>query len=242
MTADLRALWLALAVLTAADAGLWWVSRPAAPVVHAALPGFDRARATGLRLGPVDAPTVIERGPDGWRLRAPVEGLADPAELDAILAPLADGVFPEAEVAQGGDLEPYGLAGGSEVRVEVSGDDGPLLALLVGADAGGEGTFVRFADDDRVYRARIGGRGRYDRPARTLLDRRVVGCTPAEVVHVAVPSGEASRVGGAWVGLDPVGTSELVAALCGLRGEVTDPARVEAWDLGQIALDGPEPV
>ena len=231
-----RALLVAIVLVAALDVVARWALGPAEPEDLPTLAGFDAARVRKVTIGRVDAPIVLERGDDGWRLVAPVQAPADPQEVDAIVAGLAGGVRPEARVAEGGDLAPFGLANGEEVRVDVEGD-GPIASLIVGADSGDGGTFVRLPDDERVFRARIGGHARYDRPPRTLVDHRVHPCDPAAVQRVEVLSGVATRAGDGWVGLDRDAVGQLVASICALRGDPAEPARV-TWDLGEVRLDG----
>jgi hypothetical protein len=126
----------------------------------------------------------------------------------------------------------YGLSGGSEVSVEVELDGGRRIALLVGSDAGGGGTFVRFPDDERVYRARVGGRSLYARPPRALADRRVLACDPAEVRRVESAGWSAERSDEGWVGSpDPVDDElmeQLVAGWCSTRAAVAARERAPA--------------
>lgn len=241
-----RALFGAVVALAVLDVGLrvsrWSAESPALPTV----PGFDPARATELRLGRVDEPIVAIRDGDQWRLTAPSEAAADPVELDAILSRLAGGIHPD--LALPPDPEGYGLQGGNEVRVDVLGADGPLLSVVVGADAGGGGTFVRLPDADVVYRAPIGGRSLYDRPVRTLLDRRVASCDPQRISRVTLPGGAAAkRAEGSWIGegaaVDGATVEQLVRRLCALRGAAPASAdRVERWDAAITLAGDAEPV
>lgn len=239
-----RTAWLAAAVaaLAVADVGIRlsrWSQRDAE---LPALPGFDPASAVELRLGRVDAPTVLQKTSAGWGITAPVEAEADPTEVEAIVGQLAGGIRPE--LALPPDPEGYGLSGGNEVRVDVRGAQGDLLSVVVGADAGGGGTFVRLPDDDTVYRAQIGGRSLYDRPVRTLLDRRVADCSPAAVTTVELPGGtRAVRGATGWsAGVDALTVDGLTRRLCGLRGaEIADAARVQEW-LGTVTLHAPAPI
>jgi hypothetical protein len=231
-----RALVVAIAGVALLDVGARWVLAPAPPPDLPTLAAFDAAQVRKITLGRVDAPIVLERADDGWRLTAPIEAPADPQEVDAIVGGLAGGVHPEARVAEGGDLAPYGLANGEEVRVDLEGD-GPLASLIVGADSGDGGTFLRLPDDHRVFRARIGGHARYDRPPRTLVDHRVHPCDPAAIQRVEVAGGVATRAGDDWAGLDRDAVNQLLASICALRGDPAEPERV-AWDLGAVTLDG----
>jgi hypothetical protein len=62
-------------------------------------------------------------------------------------------------------------------------------------------------------------------------------CDPAAIGAVTVPAGSAVKSPDGWVGLDVGAVGELVGSACRLRGEVADPERVEAWDLGEVVLE-----
>lgn len=111
-----------------------------------------------------------------WELTAPITGAADQQAVKALLASFRKEVPLDVKVDEG-NLSDYGLDAGNGVVVELWRDEGaqPAVSFTVGYDAPGGSSFIRLSGDDAVYRARVGGRHRYDRkPAewrnRVLLD------------------------------------------------------------------------
>lgn len=238
-TIGLAGVVIALAVV---DVGVRLARRADQPEDLPSLPGFDPAQVSELRIGRVDAPTVLRKTDGSWWVTAPIQAAADPTEVEAIVGRLAAGIRPELSLPP--DPEGYGLAGGTELRVDVASVQGDLLSVVVGADAGGGGTYVRFANDETVYRAQIGGRSLYDRPVRTLLDRRIAICEPTAVSGVDLPgNGSARREPTGWsAGVDQWTVEALIRRLCGLRGaEVASADRVQDW-LGTVVLHTPDPI
>ncbi|MEZ4241264.1 MAG: hypothetical protein R3F59_34925 [Myxococcota bacterium] len=116
-----------------------------------------------------------------------------------------------------------------------------LLTLEVGHDAGGGATFVRWPDALIVYRARIGGRDRFARPAAGWADRDVVGLAPDDVLTLRIPGVvDAHRADGSWVGADgPVDgptVARVVAELARLRAAGVVGERSVDWDGPVVTL------
>lgn len=237
-----RALLGAVLLLAAADVAVRVLDRTAATEALPSLPAFDPADATRISLGHTDETTVMALVDGSWRLMAPADAPADPGEVGALLGALSGGIRPEAKVDDT-DHERYGLAGGTELRVDVEGQ-GPLLSVVVGNDAGGGSTWVRYPNSEDVYRARIGGRSLVDRPAGAWRDRRVTDVEPETVraVEVAWPGGQVSarRAGARWEADPPVDAptvERLVVELARLRAaEVAAADREVAWDLATVRL------
>ena len=180
----------ALAVLGLADV----VAHHTGPADAADLPRIEAValeEATRLVLDRGDDRVVIERRGEDWYLTTPWEFRADRALVVALLKTLRKGVDMELRVDEG-DLEPYGLSGMAAIRVQVEGADGPLADLVVGFNTAGGATFVRFPDDEAVYRAHIGGRHRFERPAAAWRDHMVLGTNPDGVsgLRLVLPDGQ----------------------------------------------------
>jgi hypothetical protein len=231
--------------VAALDAGVRIASRPARTEALPGVAAFDPAAATSIRIGRTEADLVLERGDGGWRITAPVALTADETEVGALLAELAGGVHPELRVDDdAGDHARYGLAGGDELALEVRGEAGPLLSLVVGHDAGGGATWIRLPDAPDVYRARIGGRARLDRPVGAWRDRALVGVSADEVVTLRIAGVvDARRADGGWVGdvgggeVDRPTVARVVEGLVGLRAAGAVPAdRDLVWDGPEVVL------
>jgi hypothetical protein len=177
------ALALLLVALLAADA-LAWRARTLqrAPMPQLAPFGLEAAAAVSLTHG--DTTVRLERLDDRWMLTHPMSHPADTEGVTALLAGLAGGLTPDARVDQG-NHDQYGLDGMDPIEVDIATADQSIATVYVGNDAPGGATFIRFPGSPEVYRARVGGRARFDRPARAWRDptlwtfdgRRLIGLT-----------------------------------------------------------------
>jgi hypothetical protein len=184
----------ALAVAVGLEVWLRW---PAPPDEVGRLPEFSPADVSVVRISKGDDEWTLSRRGDGWFL--PSDRPADAGRVGELLAGLSRGVPLDAQVDRG-SFENYGLAGADPVRVDVLGDaDRAISSVVVGFDAGGGATWVRKPGDDAVFRARIGGRSRYDRPLPAWRDRVVVAISDLRAIHVDRP-GESYvlRAGQPW--------------------------------------------
>ena len=157
-----------------------WQQRPL-PTLAA----FEESTATWIALTQGDETLRMERSDDGWAVVQPYRHSADPTAVDAIVDVLAAGVVPDARVDEG-EHDRYGLDGADPIRVEAGDPDQTLGALYVGNDAVDGTTFVRFAGAEEVYRARIGGRDRYDRPAGAWRNPRLLQLPVDRITSIAV--------------------------------------------------------
>src|SRR5690606_19215336 len=129
--------------------------------------------AARIRLTEGDDRIVLEREGETWRMTAPGTHRADPEAVDALLQSLRRVVRLDVQVGRG-DLETYGLTSPTALRVEVEDAEGTRLAdFYVGHDVAGGTTYLRFPDDDAVFRARLGSRARFDRSAAAWRDHRI---------------------------------------------------------------------
>jgi hypothetical protein len=114
-------------------------------------------------------------GAGRWHLIAPIEAVADQVAVRTLLNNFRKDVPIDVKVDKD-NLEDYGLDAGNGIVVELFGAGStPTISFTVGTDAPGGSSFVRLSGDDAVYRARVGSRHRYDRPAsewrnQVLLD------------------------------------------------------------------------
>lgn len=148
---------------------------------------------------------------EGWDLVSGADGEADPAQVKSLLALFADPLPMDARVDRA-ELDTYGLDDGNRILVELfAGDATPALSFVLGWDGPGGMSFVRLPGDDAIYRARVGGRARYDRNPEAWRNLLVVAEEPEAMVGFTVdtPSG---RVGFQRVPsgeLDPEGNPRL---------------------------------
>jgi hypothetical protein len=183
-----------------------------------------------------------------WRLVAPIEGEADQVAVRTLLNNFRKDVTLDVKVDEG-NLVDYGLDANNGLVVEIfRGGDEPDLSFTVGFDGPGGTSFIRLSGDDAVYRARVGGRHRYDKKGAEWRNRVLMGFQSKEAVALGVqqegvetlrlvrgpspgagPDGEA--LPGTW-SLDPdpgflpdqMAAANLMASLGNMRaGEILGP-------------------
>lgn len=157
------------------------------------LPPFQPLDPMRLTITHGDDRVVMERRGKEWFVTAPFEAQADRQGVKAILGVLQRGV-PMDVLVQHGEFDKYGFEGGDGIRVQIEGELTSIVDFYLGADTTGDSSFVRFPGDDSVYRARVGGRARYDRVPVGWRDLRVAGLDPADVAKVTI-----ERADGAFV-------------------------------------------
>lgn len=217
---------------------------PALPAIAA----VDPADVTHIRLQLGDTITEIARADGSWRVTAPYDGPADAALVDAVLAPLARGVPMDARVDDLTDDndDSYGLDNAHLLRVDVDGASGTLAAWYLGGDGPGGASFVRQLGDNAVYRARIGGRYRYERAPGEWRDRRIAPFDPRDVDAISVTGTAGSfalhRTGDGWraddagFAVDPRTVDDELAALAGARAIAFDAPPGTATATVDLAL------
>jgi hypothetical protein len=136
-----------------------WVHRPVQIDVEQALPGLASVppeQVEQVMLARGNDRVALNRVEGGWTQDGSDIGSERVGDL---LSGFSEGVTFDARVDVG-HLEDYGLKSGAGIRVELLGEFG-ANALYVGRDVAGGSTYVRFPDDDVVYRARVGGQQRF---------------------------------------------------------------------------------
>lgn len=186
---------LVLLVLTAAFAVLNLVDLRA-PVEQGpalpALPRLDPKEVTRLTIGDQINTLVIERANADapWRIVAPLEYAADKRMVDGYVKALSAGIPMETRVDEG-NLEEYVVDDQHALRAELytAASPTPALAVVVGKSAGGESSFVRLPGSDTVYRASVGARSRFERPAAEWRDRVVLEVARESVKRLVLTRG-----------------------------------------------------
>lgn len=169
---------------------------------------FELSRATEK--------TIIERDSTTgkWQVVAPIVQPADAALVSQLTAVFRREIIADVQV-DSGNLKDYKLdaAGGIVVEVWTDGVQ-PAASFTLGGDFPGGSSFVRMSGDDAVYRARLGGRKRYDRRPADWRNRVVVDLAEADIqgvtietqgsapIHMIRQPTESETGDGPWV-LDP---------------------------------------
>lgn len=189
---------------------------------------------------------IREEGASGeaepvWHLRAPITGDADQAAVRALLLGFRKELPLDVKVdeASGEKLAEYGLDAGSAIVVELFGaGEEPKLSFILGKDAPGGSSFVRLPGSDAVYRARVGGRHRFERPPAAWRNRVLLGFPVEDARSLRISRAGAepyslTRVdGGPWAlspaadfPVDQDAVEGALKALSGLKaGELLDPS------------------
>ena len=151
------------------------------------LPALDRETATRIEITSVTEKIVVEKtAPDTWKLTAPLAYEADAGLVSDVLSAFRKEIPMDVRVDSGND-ETYGLDANKGLVVEIwSGGEEPAISLIVGADAVGGSSFVRLSGDPGIYRARVGGRARYEVPSAGWRNRMILRVDPAKVVAIDV--------------------------------------------------------
>lgn len=188
LTPKTTALAVLLGVLIALNlvSGATSASLGGPPVVRA----LARDAVTRVELSGAEDKLVLKPIGGQWRVIAPYDAPADQQAVTALLAAFRKEIPVDVQVDSGND-DQYGLEPGKGVVVEAWTDgEAPTVSLTVGADAPGGTTFIRLSGADAIYRARMGGRARFDRPTTAWRSRLVLDLAPERVMSVQIRRGD----------------------------------------------------
>jgi hypothetical protein len=153
------------------------------------LPAVAPESATRIQLVKAGQPTLLEREGERWFLRQPLQAEADAASVRSLLRAFAKPIPMDLRVDQG-NLEDYELDDSNNLTFELfAGGEEPALAFVLGKDLPGGSSLLRLRDGDAVYRARVGGRHRFDREATDWRSRAVLDLDPAQIVGLTLLAG-----------------------------------------------------
>jgi len=154
------------------------------PVISA----IDPTAVTRIQLVKAGQTTVIEREDDRWYLRQPLQAEADSSSLRSLVQTFTKDVPIDLRIDEG-NLEDYLLDDSNNVGFELfTGGSEPAISLVMGKDLPGGSTILRLPGSDVVYRARIGGRHRFDRKATEWRNRLLLDIDPTQVVGMSLQS------------------------------------------------------
>jgi len=179
--------------------------------------------------------TVLVKRSDGWHVTAPFQARADQALITSLILTFRKANTVDVRV-DSDDYEIYGLTGSDGIVAEFWVDqEEPALSFTVGNDAPGGSSFIRLSENNAVYRARVGGRHRYDMPSIAWRNRVILDFKSSEVVSLNIQDGptfvrkdsqeaDQSVTSGAWRldpdpgwAVDEHAVETMVAMLGGLR-------------------------
>ena len=162
------------------------------------LPAIDRKEISRIELSSAHWKVVLEgideELPSGetakvWHLVAPIEGDADQIAVRTLIAQFRKEIPLDAKV-DAGNTDEYGLDAGNSLVVELfEGETEPAVSFTIGNTGPGGSSFVRLSGDDAIYRARIGGRHRFDRPPVEWRNKVLLGFQEDDADRVTVHYG-----------------------------------------------------
>jgi len=158
------------------DSNITWVAR------------LNPDHISKIELSKATAKTVLTKDAltGKWRITAPIKQAADLARINHLLAAFRRDVRADVQVDEG-NLKDYQLDASGGIVVELWTDaDNPTASFTIGADSAGGSSFVRVSGDNAVYRARIGGRRRFEHNPPEWRNRVVVDRSEADIQGVTV--------------------------------------------------------
>lgn len=179
-----------LAILVALDLRAVVVPPPAMPVLPAILYSEARKITIGDQINVLTIARTGESEP--WRMLAPLDYPADEDVVREFLKAIGGGISMDAQV-DSGNLEQYTVDDQHALRVDIwTSADEPALTFFVGKTAGPKSSFVRLPASEAVYRADVGPRTRFERPASSWRDRGILSLERADVVELRLQRGAES--------------------------------------------------
>ena len=167
---------LAVAVLMGLGA-LWPDNRLDPTRDLPSIPAFPAEEVHRIEITKGQLQKVVMEGQleEGFRVLQPYQGPADTLGIRPMLRALEQGLAMDLRLDEG-SLDDYGVDDQNGVLVELfaAGEDTPRVSFVVGNNVQGGSSFVRLKDSDVVYRAKVGGRQRYDREVSDWRDRMVL--------------------------------------------------------------------
>ena len=178
------------------------------------LDGVAREDVTRIEITKGQIQKVVISGDwdEGYAVVQPYEGPADFMSLRPVLNAFVDPIAMDLRVEEG-NLEDYGVDDQSGVLVELFTDgELPAMSVVVGYDVPGGSSFVRLPGSEEVFRAKVGGRARYEHEPVHWRDRMVAQWEPDEIVRISVSTAAYGDWGfsrSATGELDPAGNPRL---------------------------------
>ena len=150
--------------------------------------GVSKDSITRFELTQLGQKLRFERENGVWMIKAPFEAKADQARVKALLLQFRKPI-PMDVMLERGEEKQYGLDASHSIVVELwSSTDRPIISFALGYDGTPSSSFVRLSGDNAVYRARIGGRHRFDYPHAQWKNQLIFDFQEPEVSRLDVQS------------------------------------------------------
>ena len=150
--------------------------------------GVSKDSITRFELTQLGQKLRFERENDVWMIKAPFEAKADQARVKALLLQFRKPIIMDVMLERGEEKQ-YGLDASHSIVVELwSGEERPIISFALGYDGTPSSSFVRLSGDNAVYRARIGGRHRFDYPHAQWKNQLIFDFQETEISQLDVKS------------------------------------------------------
>lgn len=150
--------------------------------------GISKDAITRFELTQLGQKLRFERTQGVWMIKAPFEAKADQARVKAMLLQFRKPIPMDVMLERGEEKE-YGLDASHSIVVELWGEGlQPIISFALGYDGTPSSSFVRLSGDNAVYRARIGGRHRFDYPHSEWKNQLIFDFQEPELTGLTVRS------------------------------------------------------
>lgn len=150
--------------------------------------GVSKDTITRFELTQLGQKLRFEKENGVWMIKAPFEAKADQARVKALLLQFRKPIAMDVMLERGEEKQ-YGLDASHSIVVELWGSEAaPIISFALGYDGTPSSSFVRLSGDDAVYRARIGGRHRFDYPHAQWKNQLIFDFQEPEVSQLDVKS------------------------------------------------------
>ncbi|MEC8276777.1 MAG: DUF4340 domain-containing protein [Myxococcota bacterium] len=151
---------------------------------------LTKDQMTRIELSKAGEKIVLEKDNLMWMVRSPFEDKADQARVMSMILNFRKGISMDVLVDET-EQENYGTDATNGIVVEIWGQGTePDISMTVGFDAGNGSTFVRMSNDPNVYRARIGGRNRYDHQVSEWRNQVLLDFELTDLIRFEVSDGD----------------------------------------------------
>ncbi len=152
------------------------------------LPAVEADAVTRIQIVRAGQSTVLEREGERWFLRQPLQAEADASTIRTLLRGFREPIPLDLRIDEG-NLEAYGLDDSNNLSFEVfAGDSVPMLSMVLGVDLPGGSSVLRLPDSEQVFRARVGGRHRFDKDATEWRNRKLLDLEPEQAAGLTLQS------------------------------------------------------
>ncbi len=207
-----KGLLAAVIVLAALSGGVYWSNKHKAAMADQPLPdappkifNIPEDQIKEVKLAKKDQePVVLQRVSGTWEITAPKAMAADVEAVTPLVGTLSNLVSDRLIDDKSGDLTGYGLAAPTET-ITIVKKDGKSDTLLLGDDTPTQsGTFVKLANDPRIFTIASYTKTSLDKGVKDLRDKRMMNFNTDKLTRVTLNAIEFGKSGGIeWQILKP---------------------------------------